>query len=374
MDGARPRPIDAIAVIVAAGLTAATGYQGLVLALLMAPALSLLWMRRVPLTVAWISAGTALALPVLLVFAAPAAVPPVGAPFWPPTAAFAAYGAMAFAGNRPSDRPGDRLTDRHPGAAQWLPVIVLALAVLALPHQMPLVLRTETVIALAVMYGMYTAARARIRRGQAERAERIERERLAGEMHDVVTYRVSRMVLQAGMLAMSAPDERVRTAAEELRATGCEALDELRHMVALLRRTSGEGFDLGLPLPDLRPLITESACAGVPVELAVTGTPAPVPGVVGRAAYLLVREALTNVRKHAPGADARVQVSYRPGAVRLSVRNTPGRPDAWVAVSDPGMGLLDLCRHVELAGGTMEIGQDADGGFRVDASFPTSRP
>ncbi|MEO3802361.1 histidine kinase [Nonomuraea sp. B1E8] len=362
MDGVRPRPIDAIAVIVAAGLTAATGYQGLALALLMAPALSLLWMRRAPLTVAWISAGTALAPPVLLVFAAPAAVPPVGAPLWPPTAAFAAYGAMAFA------------SDRDRGVVRWLPVIVLALAVLALPHRMPLVLRTETVIALAVMYGMYTAAQARIRRGQAERAERIERERLAGEMHDVVTYRVSRMVLQAGMLAMSAPDERVRTAAEELRATGCEALDELRHMVALLRRTSGEGFDLGLPLPDLRPLITESACAGVPVELAVTGTPAPVPGVVGRAAYLLVREALTNVRKHAPGADARVQVSYRPGAVRLSVRNTPGRPDAWVAVSDPGMSLLDLCRHVELAGGTMEIGQDADGGFRVEASFPTSRP
>nr|WP_269129015.1 histidine kinase [Nonomuraea sp. K271] len=221
---------------------------------------------------------------------------------------------------------------------------------------------------------MYTAVRARLRRGLAERAERVERERLAGEMHDVVTYRVSRMVLQAGMLAMSAPDDRVRTAAEQLRATGCEALDELRHMVALLRRGSGEGFDLGLPLPDLRPLITESACAGVPVELAVTGTPEPVPGVVGRAAYLVVQEALTNVRKHAPGADARVQVSYRPGAVRLSVGNSPGRPDAWVAVNDPGMGLLDLCRHVELAGGTMEIGHDADGGFRVEASFPTSRP
>ncbi|TDD18856.1 sensor histidine kinase [Nonomuraea diastatica] len=377
MDGARPRPIDAIAVMVAAGLTAATGYQGLVLALLMAPALSLLWMRRAPLTVAWISAGTALALPVLLVFAGPAVVPPVGAPLWPPTAAFAAYGAMAFARNRPNDRLRDgasRPGDRHPAGAQWLPVIVLALAVLALPHQMPLVLRTEAVIALAVMYGMYTALRTRLQRGQAERAERIERERLAGEMHDVVTYRVSRMVLQAGMLAMSAPDERVRAAAEELRATGCEALDELRHMVALLRRASGEGFDLGLPLPDLRPLITESACAGVPVELAVTGTPAPVPGVVGRVAYLLVQEALTNVRKHAPGADVRVQVSYRPGAVRLSVRNTPGRPDAWVALSDPGMGLLDLCRHVELAGGTMEIGQDVDGGFRVEASFPTSRP
>ncbi|MEV4108668.1 histidine kinase [Nonomuraea sp. NPDC049695] len=356
MDGARPRPIDAVAALVAGGLTLATGYTGPVLVVLLAAAVPVLWMRRMPLAVAWTSAGTAVALLVLAVVAG--VPPPAGAPIWPPTCAFAAYGAMAYA-----DRRGTR---------RWLPVLVLALAVLALPDHLPLVLRTETAIALAALYGMYVAVSERLRRELAERAERVERERLAGEMHDVVTHRVSRMVLQAGVLAMTSGDERARAVAEELRATGGEALEELRHMVVLLRRGTGEGFDLGLPLPDLRPLVTESAQAGVPVELAVDGTPVPVAGCVGRTAYLLVQEALANVRKHAPGAEARVLVRYLPGSVRITVRNTPGRPAAWIASGGPGMGLLDLRQRVELAGGTLEAGEDDDGGFRVEAVLPTS--
>ncbi|MEQ4715676.1 histidine kinase [Nonomuraea sp. B19D2] len=360
MDGVRPRPIDAVAVLVAGGLTLATGYTGPVLVVLLAAAVPVLWMRRAPLTVAWVSAGTAIALLVLAVITD--VPPPAGALIWPPTCAFAAYGAMAYAG------------EHRRGVQRWLPVLVLALAVPALPDRLPLILRTDTAIALATLYGMYVAVRERLHRELAERAERVERERLAGEMHDVVTHRVSRMVLQAGVLALTSGDERARAVAEELRTTGCEALGELRHMVALLRRGTGEGFDLGLPLPDLRPLVTESALAGVPVELVVAGTPVPVSGEVGRTAYLLVQEALANVRKHAPGAEVRVQVRYLPGSLRVTVRNTPGQPDAWVAATGPGMGLLDLRQRVELAGGALETGEEDDGGFRVEATLPASPP
>ncbi|MGW0802294.1 sensor histidine kinase [Nonomuraea sp. NPDC002799] len=360
MDGVRPRPVDAVAVLVSGGLTLATGHTGPVLVILLAAALPVLWLRRAPLTVAWISAGTAVALLVLRVLAPDVGPVPTDLLIWPPTCAFAVYGATAFA------------AERHRGVPQWLPVIILALAALALADWLPLVLRTETVIVIAALYGMYTAAGARLRRELAERSERVERERLAGELHDVVTHRVSRMVLQAGVLAMAAGDERSRAAAEELRAAGCETLDELRHMVALLRRGTGEGFDLGLPLPDLRPLITDSARAGVPVKLLVDGTAQPVSGLVGRTAYLVVREALVNVGKHAPGADARVGVRYRPGSVLVSVHNGPGLPGAWVAVNGPGMSLSDVRQRVELAGGTLETAEDADGGFRVEATLPTS--
>ena len=58
-------------------------------------------------------------------------------------------------------------------------------------------------------------------------------------MHDVVTHRVSLMVLQAGALRMTAPDEATRQAAEDLRAAGCQALDELRDLVGILRAASG---------------------------------------------------------------------------------------------------------------------------------------
>ncbi|TMR98702.1 sensor histidine kinase [Nonomuraea basaltis] len=362
MDRARPRPADAVAVLVAEGLTLATGYSGPVLVILLAAALPVLWMRRAPLTVAWITAGTAIALLALQVLAPSAAPLPGDVLIWPPACAFAVYGAMAYA------------AERHLGVPQWLPVIVLALAALSLADWLPLVLRTEAAIAFAALYGRYVAVRERLDRQLVERSQRVERERLAGELHDVVTHRVSRIVLQAGVLAVASDDERARAAAEELRATGCAALDELRHMVALLRRGTGEGFDLGLPLPDLRPLLTESACAGISVELAVDGTPEPVPGVVGRTAYLVVQEALANVGKHAPGADVRVLVRHLPGSVRISVSNGPGLPGAWAAVPGPGpgMGLLGLRQLVELVGGAVEARQEEDGGFRVEASLPTS--
>ncbi|GAA2210482.1 hypothetical protein GCM10009850_059410 [Nonomuraea monospora] len=327
---------------------------------MLAGALPLLWMRRAPLVVAWICAGTALAVPVLaLVVPSAVPLPSAGAPLWPPAAPFVAYGAMAFAGDR---RPLSR----------WMPVMVIGFAVLTLPDRLALIARSEAAIALAVMYGMYVSVRERLRAELAERSERIERERLAGEMHDVVTHRVSRIVLQAGVLAGAAGDDRARAAAEDIRTMGCDALDELRHMVALLRRGTGEGFDLGLPLPDLRPLVIVSARDGVPVELSVDGPPAPVSGLVGRTAYLVVEAALANVHKHAPGADVRVGVRYAPGNVRIAVRNTGGMPDAWVAVAGPGMSLPDLRERVELAGGTLSCGPTEDGGFRVEATFPTS--
>ncbi|WP_170223074.1 sensor histidine kinase [Nonomuraea turkmeniaca] len=362
MDGARPRPADVVAVLVAAGLTLTTGSAGPLLPILLAAALPVVWMRRAPLTVAWIAAGTAVALPALCVLA-PSAVPPLYEVLvWPPSCPFAVYAAMRFA------------AERQRRTLRWLPVITIALAVLLLaewPAAAPLVLRTEVAIALAVLYGLYAEVRARLDRALEERAERVERERLAGEIHDVVTHRVSRMVLQAGALADATADERGRVAADELRTTAFEVLDELRHMVALLRRGTGEGFDLGLPLPDLRSVISESARAGVPVKLVVSGTPVPVSGAVGRTAYRVVQDALANVCDYAPGTDARVEVRYLPGVVRISVSHKP--PDEGLGQEDAG-GLHDVRQWVELAGGTLKAGPVEDGGFHVEAVLPTSPP
>jgi signal transduction histidine kinase len=110
------------------------------------------------------------------------------------------------------------------------------------------------------LLGLYLAARRRLVRELTDRAERAEREqywlaeraraeeraRLAVEMHDVVAHRATLMVLQAGALRMTAPDEATRTAAEALRATGCQALEELRDLLAVLRAPpsglDGDGF------------------------------------------------------------------------------------------------------------------------------------
>ena len=120
----------------------------------------------------------------------------------------------------------------------------------------------------------------------AEQARAEERARLAGEMHDVVTHRVSLMVLQAGALTITAKDEATRQAAEELRAAGCQALDELRDLVGILR--TGPDRDQTPSTSGLPALIAESTAAGTPAELAEDGDPALASPVVGRTAYRIV--------------------------------------------------------------------------------------
>ena len=123
--------------------------------------------------------------------------------------------------------------------------------IVARPWQPSIAVITVGVLRTAVgpLLALYFGARHALLQSLRERADRAERERyllaeqarteerarLAGEMHDVVTHRVSLMVLQAGALRMTAPDEATRRAAEDLRVTGCQALDELRDLVGILR-------------------------------------------------------------------------------------------------------------------------------------------
>ncbi|MER6950351.1 histidine kinase [Nonomuraea sp. NPDC000554] len=246
------------------------------------------------------------------------------------------------------------------------------------------VLRT----AVGPLLALYFDARRRLVQALTERAERAERERhllaeqarteerarLAGEMHDVVTHRVSLMVLQAGALRMTATDEVTRQAAEELRAAGCQALDELRDLVGILR-TAPEG-DETPSVAGLAALVAESAAVGTPVELVEEGDRALASPVVGRTAYRIVREALTNVRKHAPGARVTVRVEYGEAQVRLAVHNTRPTSAAGSALAGTGsgLGIANLRQRVELVHGTLRAGPAPDGGFRVEATLPAYVP
>lgn len=273
-------------------------------------------------------------------------------------------------------------------------VTFAALAVLTLlacrPWQPSLVIISIGLSRTAIgpLIALYFDARRRLVRALTERAERAEREqelraeqaraderaRLAGEMHDVVTHRVSLMVLQAGALRVSATDERTRQAAEELREAGCQALAELRDLVGILR-TEPEG-DEAPGVAGLEALVAEASAAGTPAELVGDGDPALASPVVARTAYRVVREALTNVRKHAPGARVVVGVHYAGSSVRVSVCNTPPthRPDAVLAGTGSGLGLANLRRRIELVHGSLRAGPTDEGGFRVDATLPAYVP
>jgi signal transduction histidine kinase len=246
------------------------------------------------------------------------------------------------------------------------------------------VLRT----AVGPLLALYFTARHEVLQGLRDRAERAEQERyllaeqaraeergrLAGEMHDVVTHRISLMVLQAGALGITAKDEATKQAAEELRAAGCQALDELRDLVGILRTDPDR--DQTPSTSGLPALIAESTAAGTPAELAEDGEPALASPVVGRTTYRIVREALTNARKHAPGARVLVRIGYRETQVRVVVSNGVATRDASSELSGTGsgFGIVGLRQRIELMHGTLRAGPTPDGGFRLEAVLPAYVP
>jgi signal transduction histidine kinase len=339
---------------------------------------SLVLRRRWPLTAVAILAGYTLAL-TLLIYPAGLILPANHSTVWAPYATtLVAYAPLSCA----TDRESRRTT---------YAVIALLTIVVAHPWQPSLAIIAIALLRITVgpLLALYADARRRLVQALTERAERAEQERhllaeqaraeerarLAGEMHDVVTHRVSLMVLQAGALRITAPDEPTRQAAEDLRAAGCQALDELRDLVGILR-ADPEGDES--PGGDLATLVAESTSVGIQAELVETGDPALASPVVSRTAYRIVREALTNVRKHAPESRVTVRVDYRGEGVRLSVRNTPPAGSALghnaLAETGSGLGLAGLRQRIELVRGTLHAGPSPDGGFRVEATLPAYVP
>ncbi|WP_345603157.1 sensor histidine kinase [Pseudonocardia adelaidensis] len=240
------------------------------------------------------------------------------------------------------------------------------------------------------LLGRYLVARRNLMANLRERAERTDREqrllaeqaraeeraRLAAEMHDVVTHRVSLMVLQAGAIEVTATDPETRRAAEGLRDAGMQALDELRDLVGVFGgERTGESPSVGPPAPrvELRELVDASGAAGVDVRLRCTGDADAVPVAVLRTAHRVVQEALTNVHKHAPGGRVHVDVRYAGDAVTVAVTNTAATADPVLAPTGSGSGLRGLGERVAIIGGTLEAGPCPEGGFAVRARLPVGR-
>jgi len=215
-----------------------------------------------------------------------------------------------------------------------------------------------------------------------EQARMAERTRIAREMHDVLAHRISLLALHAGGLEVrpDLPPEKVRETAELIRVTARQALEELRGVIGVLREETGQ--DPPPPatpqptLSDIRRLVEETRLAGARIdfEMQVEHSDA-VPTALGRDAYRIVQEALTNIGKHASGATAWVRVTGRPqDGLHVRVRNRkPLRAPAGPSLPGSGAGLLGLQERVALAGGTLVHGPDASGDFVVDAELQWHR-
>jgi signal transduction histidine kinase len=223
----------------------------------------------------------------------------------------------------------------------------------------------------------------------AEQARRAERARIAAEMHDVLAHRVSLMALHAGALEVR-PDlepAEVRATAALIRSTARQALTELRDVIGVLHDTEqAEAPHAPQPaLRDIAHLVGGYREAGLSVELDMrVEEPDTAPGPLGRDAYRIVREALTNVGKHAREAPATVSLAGRQGeGLRVTVRNKlpatgplavvlPAHGPSTTEPADlpgAGLGLVSLAERVTLAGGTLAHGPDDSGDFVLTATL-----
>jgi signal transduction histidine kinase len=235
---------------------------------------------------------------------------------------------------------------------------------------------------VAVGWGLFVRARRdllRTMRAQADRAadeaRAAERRRIAREMHDVLAHRLSLLSVHAGALEFrpDASAEEVAEAAGVIRENARTALDELRGVIGILREDGGETLtEPPQPtLADLGALIDESRAAGMRITAEIELDDATLPDAVGRTAYRIVQEGLTNARKHAPGAAVTITVRAPDGRLQVEVR-TPA-PVAVVAeapLPGAGKGLIGLTERVTLAGGDLEHGVDPEGAFVLRARLP----
>ncbi|MEE1928853.1 histidine kinase [Streptomyces sp. TRM 70351] len=238
-------------------------------------------------------------------------------------------------------------------------------------------------VAGAIGWGLYVRSRRALIASLEERAARAAeearrqvREEMAREMHDVLAHRLSLLSVHAGALQFNpgAPAADIRRAAEVIRDSSHQALQDLREVISVLRApTAGPDGAGGQPQPtlaDVGRLVVESREAGMRVAYhQEAGDADTLPAATGRTAYRIVQEGLTNARKHAPDTGVTVTVSGQPGeGLTVVVANPlPGGPGT--AIPGAGQGLIGLGERAGLAGGRLEHGP-RDGAFVLCAWLP----
>jgi signal transduction histidine kinase len=213
------------------------------------------------------------------------------------------------------------------------------------------------------------------RLAEAERAVVRERSRIAREMHDVVAHGMSVIAVQAAAgreIVHVNPDKAAEVFAR-IESIGRESLVELRRMLGVLRDSADEDASLS-PQPgigDIATAVAESSASGVTTELLIDGEQRAVAPGVALAAFRIVQEALTNVRKHAgKSASATVRISYEPSNLIVEVTDDGRGAATSLSTTGAGHGLIGMRERVEIYGGELASGPRVGGGFSVRAVLP----
>ncbi|MDN0198243.1 histidine kinase [Streptomyces sp. S.PNR 29] len=203
-----------------------------------------------------------------------------------------------------------------------------------------------------------------------------ERTTIARELHDVVAHHMSVVAIQAeaAPYRVENPPPELEKAFATIRENAVAALTELRRVLGVVRAEDYEAPDAPQPtLADLDGLLANVREAGLSVEKAVTGAVRELPQGVELSAYRIVQEALSNTLRHAPGASARVEVSYVLGGLGLRIVNDPPPAPALIKPSPgAGHGITGMRERVSMLNGEMTAGPTADGGYEVAVFLPVA--
>lgn len=196
-----------------------------------------------------------------------------------------------------------------------------------------------------------------------------ERLRIARELHDSLTHRISIIKLQAGV-AVHLARKRGQQEPESLLAiqdASGAAMRELRATLDVLRHGGADTGGEGAGLDQLDELLEQARATGLMAKVTISGQHRVLPAQVERAAYRVVQEALTNVARHAAADSVNVHLGYGDETLTVRVEDDGNAAEADTA---PGFGLTGMRERVTALGGSLEAAPRLGGGFRVVAELP----
>ncbi|MFV2058402.1 MAG: sensor histidine kinase, partial [Thiohalomonadales bacterium] len=203
---------------------------------------------------------------------------------------------------------------------------------------------------------------------EARRAVAEERTRIARELHDVVAHQVSLMTVQAGAAktVAAADPEAALQAMEAVENAGREALDELRHLLAVLRpKNNLDGLGPQPGVADIPRLVEQLAQTGLKITLSMQDVPSNLPARVDLSSYRIVQEALTNVLKHAePNTKTEVRLSTDYRGIAIEVLDNGSTT---TILPGAGHGIVGMQERAQLLTGSLIAGPRPGGGFQVIA-------
>ncbi len=233
------------------------------------------------------------------------------------------------------------------------------------------VVRRRTTESRLLLEAGEAAERERDRQARAAVTE--ERARIARELHDVLAHSVSIISVQAGAAERQALRDpaRARAAVAQVRRTAEEAQNDLVRLLDVLRGRDAIPASRQPGLPELERLVAEAREAGHPVALELDPALAGLlPEGVALAAYRIVQESLTNVRKHAGAVPTDVRLLAQGAGLLVEVVNLPGPGRG----GGSGLGLVGMDERVRVHGGDLRAGPDAAGRWAVEAILPLGAP